>query len=95
MKLYAIKDDVACEFQPPFLARNDAHAIRIFGLTIAQDEYAKGHSDEFSLYNICDWNRISGTISRDGPGYPRRVSVTLDNAFEEEGNGQHIPSREG
>lgn len=92
MRLYAIKDEVAVEFMPPFPARNDAHALRQAAVARSNDEYAKTHADEFTLYYLGGWNRETGEIYDLGPEI---VEPNLENTLEEGDNGRDIAHRIG
>lgn len=56
--IYSIRDNLAGEFAPPFIANNDAVAIRIFAITL------KGEPErqDFDLHGIGSMDEFAGCI---------------------------------
>lgn len=60
MKIYAIKDSSAAYWLPPFTARNDAHAIRMFAQSMGEMFRFR---DDFSLFAFGEWNDDLGELT--------------------------------
>jgi len=62
MNLYAIRDKIRAECQPPFTAKNDQEGLRIIGISLSKDPYAIQHADEFELWWLGHWDPETGVI---------------------------------
>ncbi len=62
-QIYAVKDIVAEEFQPPFYLKNDAVAVKEFGKACEQtDTQWHKHPNDYSLYYLGEFDTETGTI---------------------------------
>lgn len=62
-KMYAIKDEVAGEFGPVQVLKNDAVACRMFKNVMINEAKNNINPDDFSLYCLGDFDNESGSIS--------------------------------
>lgn len=61
--IYAVKDIVANEFQPPFYLKNDALAIKEFGKACENpDTDWNKYPSDYSLYNLGVFDTETGHI---------------------------------
>ena len=60
--LFAVKDLVADEFGPVFIANNDASAIRMCQEMYRKNETMKVHCVDYAVYRLGLWNLNSGKI---------------------------------
>jgi len=78
MKIYAIRDNAAAFFMPPFTAQNDNVATRLF-IGSMGDSFT--HRTDFVLYRLGAFDSETGVIDVDEPTIVLRgdnVSETLD-----------------
>lgn len=63
-KIYAVKDIVADEFQPPFFVKNDAVAIKEFGKACDNKETLwHQFPNDYSLYALGEFDTETGSIN--------------------------------
>jgi len=64
MKIYSVRDDKAAAYLPPFYARTNGEAIRMFQNSIAdgQSNFAKWPAD-FILFELGEFNEDNGVIT--------------------------------
>lgn len=64
MKIYTIRDDKAAAYLPPFYARQDGEAIRMFQNTMSdsQSNFAKW-PEQFILFALGEYNEDTGVIT--------------------------------
>ena len=63
-KIYAVKDIVAEEFQPPFFLKNDALAIKEFGKACENKETQwYQHPSDYSMYYLGEFDTETGTLT--------------------------------
>ena len=55
MKLYSVYDCKTEELAPPYVAKNDEAAKRLFLDIIKSNQIMKANASDFSLYKICDF----------------------------------------
>lgn len=72
MRIYSIRDSVACECAPPFVAKNDGIALRMFSQAIEKADARIRYESKLLCLGKMDMT--------DGKIYPevREVEVTLD-----------------
>lgn len=62
-KMYAVYDKEVNMFDRPFLARNDAEAIRMFAIEIQRaGNVINAHPAHFQLFTLGEYNDNSGQI---------------------------------
>lgn len=64
MKIYSVRDDAAAAYLPPFYARQNGEAIRMFqnSLSDSQSNFAKW-PDQFVLFELGEFNEDTGQIT--------------------------------
>lgn len=64
MKIFTIRDDKAAAYLPPFYARQNGEAIRMFqdSLTNSQTNFSKWPAD-FVLFELGEYNEETGVIT--------------------------------
>lgn len=64
MKIYTIRDDKAAAYLPPFCARQNGEAIRMFqnSLSDSQSNFAKWPED-YILFELGEFNEDTGVIT--------------------------------
>lgn len=60
--LYSIRDLVAEEFAPPFVANNDNTAIRASIQSLTDNKIMMSHISDYSLFNLCSFDENTGEI---------------------------------
>lgn len=79
--LYAVKDTVRNQINPPFIANNEAEAWRNFAISMQHDDWANAHPDEFVLLELADIDVTTGLINMDQL-HPNELTQTIG-AIEE------------
>ena len=66
-KVYSVFDSKVKVFDPPFLMRNAAEALRSFSLAVNHHTNKDGKiatfPADYTLFEIGEWNDLSGSIS--------------------------------
>lgn len=75
--VYSIKDKAADEFGPPFLAKTDAVAMRMYNRLL---ETEKVTSADYVVYHIGDFDPVTGLIVS---GDPRVVVIEMQKKIEQ------------
>jgi len=74
-QLYAILDEKAALYLPPFTSQNDNTAIREFSAAIGQEGHKfNTHSEDFSLWALGSFDQETGAIQ---PNDPKIVTNAL------------------
>ncbi len=60
--LYSIRDLVAEEFAPVFVANNDSTAIRMCAETVKDNKIMSSHLSDYALYNLGSFDIFTGEI---------------------------------
>ena len=60
--LYSIRDLVAEEFAPVFVANNDNTAIRMCSETVKDNKIMASHLSDYALYNLGSFDISTGEI---------------------------------
>lgn len=61
--MYSVLDSKARAFSPPFLARNDYEAQRMFEDVVAKPGLVRDHAEDFALYRIGSFDAEKGFIA--------------------------------
>lgn len=65
-KMFSVFDSKIKAFDPPFIMRNAAEAIRSFELAVNHSDNAKGKiatfPEDFVLFEIGEWSDVEGTF---------------------------------
>ncbi len=76
MKFYTVRDETASFFLPPYLARNDGQAIRMFIGSLG-DSFP--YRRDFSLYEVGSFDEDNGLITATEPRIViNGLSIALD-----------------
>ncbi len=78
--LYSIRDLVAEEFAPVFVANNDSTAIRMCSETVKDNKIMSSHLSDYALYNLGSFDISSGEI-KPNPLFSTPILMFTD--FEE------------
>lgn len=63
-QMFAVRDNKAGYFLPPFLMTTEGEALRAFEEAIANSQLPLGqHPEDYVLYSIGDFDEISGTVN--------------------------------
>nr|QJB20866.1 MAG: nonstructural protein [Microvirus sp.] len=77
--MYAVRDRVADFFSPPFLARNDGEAMRMFDASFRQaPPDAHLNRDDLQLFAVGEFDDLSGEIV---PSLPSAVVASRGDAL--------------
>jgi len=77
-QMYAIRDNVACFFNNPWMAQNQEHAQRLTADAVNKDPHSAmaEHASDFQLYQMGTYNDGDGSICTEN--CPRRICVLSD-----------------
>lgn len=68
-QIYSIKDGKAGSFLPPFLAVNDALAVRQIREIMSQQVQFSKYADDFSLYRLAAFDQDTGELIPETPKF--------------------------
>lgn len=72
--LYCIYDVVMDQFSPPFVARNESHAVMQFEMSIKKAR-ENGFTQEFELWEVGKFDDDSGVVSSNSD-LPKKVNLS-------------------
>lgn len=102
VKMFAVYDKAVEAFMPPFTARSNGEAMRMFMESVKRNEQFQAHHRDYALYYLADWNDSTGDFGvadEDKLAVPRLVMSGVDavqvfskEAANPELNGRLAPS---